>query len=84
MPRTLTEKVQIDESEGFKELTYNPDGTVAQLVLYVDDTKTVVLKTKVFTYTGDQITQVQVTNEDGSVVTKDFLYTGDDLDSVES
>ena len=85
MPATRVSKSQLDESEGFKELTYNPDGTVASVTLYATSAKTLVLLTKTFTYVGDNLDSVLVTYPDGSTVTKTFTYDGaGDLESVDS
>jgi hypothetical protein len=84
VPANRVRKIQITESEGYKELTYNPDGTLASVVLYNSPAKTTVLQTKVFTYSGGNLSNVTVTYLDGLVVTKVFGFTGDTLTSVAS
>lgn len=78
-------KLQIEESEGFKELTYDGEGNLILLVLYPDATKMWPLLTKSFAYDPEgNLTSVTLTYPNGWVVTKTLSYTDGVLDSVES
>jgi YD repeat-containing protein len=78
-------KIQIEESEGFKELTYDLGGNLTTITLYTDDTKTLTLLTKTLAYDLDgNLETVTLTYSNGAVVVKTLAYTDGNLDSVES
>jgi hypothetical protein len=66
----------------YKELSY-VGKDLTGIDIYVDNTKTVQLFSKVLTYVGKNLTKTVLTRtSDGATLTKDFVYAGKDLTSV--
>jgi len=65
------------QKTGYTEFIMTGDN-ISQILIYKDNTKAYLLFTKDFTYTGDDLTEIVVTNSDNTfILTKSFEY---DLD----
>lgn len=63
------------QKTGYKTFTYNVDGNIIEQTIHTNNTLTDLLFTVVYSYTGDNLTTIQITKADGSfTLTKTLVY----------
>ena len=68
----------------YKEFLYAGNNLI-QTDTYVDNTKTIQIFSKTFSYTGKNLTQTVLTRiSDAATLTRTFVYTGNQLTSIET
>jgi hypothetical protein len=59
-------------------ITYSSDGDVSAINIWTDDTKATQLFSKTFTYSGGNLTRIDITDGSGTtLLTKLFVYDAD-------
>ena len=62
----------------YKEFTYDVNGNITDQLIYQDDSLSTLLFTIVYTYTGDDLTTIEITREiDSLTITKTLTYDVD-------
>jgi hypothetical protein len=88
--RQLDQLVHDIAETSFEEVAYNPDGTVANVIVWTDNLKTTRIRATNYTYTAGEVTQVETIQYDasglaitGETLTETFTYVAGNLDNID-
>jgi len=72
----------VSQTDTYSEPTYT-NGVLTSIVTWSDNTKSVLVETKTFSYTSGNLAQIVVTDgNNATTITKTFTYSGDNLSSI--